>query len=165
MYDINWLLSYKFLSNIYIPSSPKMIPKETSPLAIFFSKSIYFRFYLIFLSCLLRLRCHFILLSSKINNMLPFPPQSMLQGRAQASPSGVFRYWYTPHRKIPSSPRFSVATLFPFVARFTRVRIEDSSRNRFTSSAYFAKSGTFRGEFSGGGEYFGHLIFCPESCA
>ena len=33
-------------------------------------------------------------------------------------------------------PTFSVATFFRFV---TRVRIEDSSRNRFTSTAYFSK--------------------------
>ena len=39
--------------------------------------------------------------------------------------------------------RFSVATLFRFVARFTRVRIEDSSRNRF------ALNGIQR-DFSGG---------------
>ena len=35
--------------------------------------------------------------------------------------------------------RFSIATLFRFVARFATVRIEDSSRNRFASTAYFAK--------------------------
>ena len=33
--------------------------------------------------------------------------------------------------------------------RFTRVTIEDSSRNKFTSTAYFAKPGTFRKEYSG----------------
>ena len=32
-----------------------------------------------------------------------------------------------------------VAAWFQFVARFARVRIEDSSRNRFASTAYFAK--------------------------
>ena len=34
---------------------------------------------------------------------------------------------------------FSVATLFRLVARCARVRIEDSSRNRFASTAYFAR--------------------------
>ena len=58
---------------------------------------------------------------------------------------------YTPPRKIPTPPRFFVATLFRFVPRFARVRIEDSSRNRFASTAYFAKPGTFQGEFSVGG--------------
>ena len=61
-----------------------------------------------------------------------------------------------------------LAALFRFVARFARVRIEDSSGNRFASTAYFAKpgfvgnvpsgnnrGGTFRGEFAGG-EYTGH---------
>ena len=57
---------------------------------------------------------------------------------------------YTPPGKSPP-PCFSVVTLFRFVARFPRVRIEDSSRNRFASTAYFANPGTFRGEFSGGG--------------
>ena len=33
-------------------------------------------------------------------------------------------------------------TLFRFVARFARVRIEDSSWNRFVSTAYFAQSQT-----------------------
>ena len=62
--------------------------------------------------------------------------------------------------------------LFRFVARFARVRIEDSSENRFALMAYFAKpgfvggnvpggnnwGGTFRWEFCGG-EYSGHQIF------
>ena len=52
-----------------------------------------------------------------------------------------------------SHPRFSVATLFWFVARFARVRIEDYSRNRFASTEYFAKPGTFLG-----GEYSGHQM-------
>ena len=67
---------------------------------------------------------------------------------------------YTPPRKIPPGTfhlgifsqgmfppeeteyffRF-VAALFRFVARFARVRIEDSSGNRFTSTAYFTKLG------------------------
>ena len=50
---------------------------------------------------------------------------------------------YTPPRKIPH-PRFSVATLIRFVACFTRVKTEDSNRNRLASTAYFAKPGTFR---------------------
>ena len=36
----------------------------------------------------------------------------------------------------------SPPTLFRFVARFARVRIGDSSRNRFASTAYFAQSQT-----------------------
>ena len=52
---------------------------------------------------------------------------------------------YTPPREIFPPPRFSVATLFRFVARFALVRIEDYSRNWFTSTAYFIKPGTFRG--------------------
>ena len=44
-----------------------------------------------------------------------------------------------------------VAALFRLVTRFAPVRIEDSSRNRFASTAYFAKPGTFPGEFSGEG--------------
>ena len=58
----------------------------------------------------------------------------------------------------------SVAALFRFVARFARVRVEDSSGNRFALTAYFTKpgfvggnvpggnnrDGTFRREFSGG---------------
>ena len=46
-------------------------------------------------------------------------------------------------------PHFFVATLFRFVARFACVRIEDSSRNRFASTAYFAKPGFVGGECSG----------------
>ena len=48
---------------------------------------------------------------------------------------------YTPPRNVP--PRYipprnvPLPTLFRFEARFARVRIEDSSRNRFTSTAYF----------------------------
>ena len=77
---------------------------------------------------------------------------------------------------LQQSFRF-VAELFRFVARFARVRIEESSGNRFTSTAYFAKPGfvggnvpggettgvevTIRGEFSGG-EYSGHLCLCVE---
>ena len=59
---------------------------------------------------------------------------------------------------------------FRFVARFARVRIEDSSGNRFASTAYFAKpgfvggGGMFRGETTGvepisGGEYSDHRKF------
>ena len=36
-------------------------------------------------------------------------------------------------------PRFFIAALFQFVARFARVSFEDSNRNRFASTAYFAK--------------------------
>ena len=60
---------------------------------------------------------------------------------------------------------------FRFVARFARFRIEDSSGNKFASTAYFAKpgfvggecsggnnrGGTSRGEFSGG-EFASHLF-------
>ena len=67
-------------------------------------------------------------------------------------------------------PPYSPSTLFRFVARFASVRIEDSSGNRFASTAYFAKpyfvggnvpggnnrGGAFWGEFSGG-EHAGHL--------
>ena len=75
------------------------------------------------------------------------------------------------------NPVYSPSTVLRFVAGFARVRIENSSRNRFASTAYFAQSqttlfpcilfmggmfrgrnnwsGTFRGEFSGG-EYSGH---------
>ena len=57
-----------------------------------------------------------------------------------------------------------VAALFRLVARFTRVKIEDSSGNRFASTAYFAKPGLVGGECSGGkhpgwnlrGEFAGH---------
>ena len=55
---------------------------------------------------------------------------------------------------------WSVAALFRFVAHFTRVRIEDSSGNRFASTAYFGKSGFVTGEttgvepFGGGGGNF-----------
>ena len=42
------------------------------------------------------------------------------------------------------------AALFRFVARFARVRIEESSGNRFSSTAYFAKPGIVGGECSGG---------------
>ena len=47
-----------------------------------------------------------------------------------------FRHWTFGHRDYRAPElfffiRFSVATLFRFVARFARIRIEDSSRNRF----------------------------------
>ena len=58
-----------------------------------------------------------------------------------------------PPKQFPP-PRFSVATLFRYVACFACVRIEDSSRNKSASTAYFAKPGTF------GGEHFGHLYVC-----
>ena len=58
---------------------------------------------------------------------------------------------YTPPKNYALPSRFSAATLFRFVACFACVRIENSSRNRFASTAYFAKPGTFPGEFSGGG--------------
>ena len=43
-----------------------------------------------------------------------------------------------------------VAALFRFEARFVRVRIEDSSGNRFALTAYFAKPGFVGRECSGG---------------
>ena len=43
-----------------------------------------------------------------------------------------------------------LGALFRFVARFARVRIEDSSFNRFASTAYFAKPGFVGVKFSGG---------------
>ena len=43
-----------------------------------------------------------------------------------------------------------VAALFRLVARCARVGIEDSSENRFASTAYFTKPGFVRGECSGG---------------
>ena len=52
----------------------------------------------------------------------------------------------SPRKKYPQKKnwlRFSVATFYRFVARFARVRIEDSSRNRF------ALNGIQR-DFSGG---------------
>ena len=50
------------------------------------------------------------------------------------------------------SPRpKSVATLFRFVARFARVRIEDSSFNRFALNGI--QSDFFRGDFFLGGFY------------
>ena len=51
--------------------------------------------------------------------------------------------------------RFSVATLFRFVARFARVRIDDSSFNRFALNGiqrYFF-GGIFPGRFLSGGFY------------
>ena len=53
---------------------------------------------------------------------------------------------YIPPRNVPAGKnriffRF-VAALFRFVAHFARVRIEDSSRSRFVSTAYFAQSQT-----------------------
>ena len=62
---------------------------------------------------------------------------------------GVF-----PPGKFPHPPRFSVAKLFRVVASFAHVVVEDSSRNRFESTVYFAKPGTFWGESSGGGGIF-----------
>ena len=73
-------------------------------------------------------------------------------------------YRYTSSRNVPIryiSPRnvpprqnriffWFVAALFRFVARFAHVRIEDSSGNSFTSTAYFAKPG-----FIGGGMFRG----------
>ena len=49
-----------------------------------------------------------------------------------------YRRQNPPGKKSPQKKnwlRFSVATLFRFVARFNRVRIEDSSRNRFALNA------------------------------
>ena len=58
---------------------------------------------------------------------------------------GYFPPWAIPSRIIPPwlfSPTGCVVTaLFWFVASFARVRIEDSSGNRFASTAYFAKPG------------------------
>ena len=45
-----------------------------------------------------------------------------------------------------------VAALFRFVARFARIRIENSCGYRFASTAYFAKPGYVGGECSGGKE-------------
>ena len=85
---------------------------------------------------------------------------------------------FPPERSTPvySPKECSLPTFFRFIARFARVRIEDSSRNRFASMAYFAKKPdnvvsmhTFhggnvpgvepsRGNFLGG-EYSGHRNF------
>ena len=60
---------------------------------------------------------------------------------------------YIPPRNVPPKKircffRF-VAALFRFVARFARVRIEDSSGNKITSTAYLAKPGFVGRECSG----------------
>ena len=61
---------------------------------------------------------------------------------------------YIPPRNVPPRKNrmffWFLAALFRFVARFARVRIEDSSFNRFASTAYFAKPGFVGVEFSGG---------------
>ena len=65
-----------------------------------------------------------------------------------------FPPWAIPSRIIPPwlfSPTGCVVTaLFWFVASFARVRIEDSSGNRFVSTAYFTKPGFVGRECSGG---------------
>ena len=65
-------------------------------------------------------------------------------------------------------------TLFRFVARFARVSIEDSCRNRFTSTVYFAQSqttlflfilfieGMFRGGNNQGGIFRGRIFWSPD---
>ena len=83
------------------------------------------------------------------------PPQDI--------PSGTFHLGIFPQGMFPP-------TLFRFVARFASVRIEDSSRTRFASAAYFAQSQTtlfpcilfMGGMLRGGmfrGEYSGHLCY------
>ena len=95
-------------------------------------------------------------------------------------------YRDTPPRKIPPGTfhpgifpqEMYPPTLFRLVARFARVRIEYSSRNRFASTAYFAQSrttlfpctlfmgGMFRGGNSRGGtprwEVSGHLLIIMQ---
>ena len=65
-----------------------------------------------------------------------------------------------PPTKIPQNfffqLRFSVATLFRFVARFAHVKIEDSSRNRFALNGIQRK--LFRGDFFQGGFFRGDFI-------
>ena len=74
---------------------------------------------------------------------------------------------FLPERSTPvySPKEFFPPTLFRLVARFDRVRIQDSIRNRFTPTAYFAQSqttlfpcilfmgGMFRGGHNRGGTY------------
>ena len=64
----------------------------------------------------------------------------------------------------PPLSRHFTPTLFLFVVRFARVRIGDSSRNRFASTAYFA-CGEGRGGTSGGGNRGEHRVetFVGES--
>ena len=93
-------------------------------------------------------------------------PESLYR-KPQSHQSSVFDFVVL---GILSSEKFSAELLpnvVPVLARFARVRIEDSSRNRFASTTYFAQSqttlfprilfmggnnrgGTFRGEFSEG---------------
>ena len=82
---------------------------------------------------------------------------------------------FPPERSTPvySPKEYSPPTLFRFVARFACVRIEDSSRNRFTSTAYFAQSqttlfpcilfmgGMFRGGNNRGGTFRGGIFRSP----
>ena len=92
------------------------------------------------------------------------------------SPQGIIASRYTPPPGKFLPPFFSVATLFEFVARFARVRIEDSSRNRgeFSGRGIFREGNIPGGEYSGrgisgrgifqegnipGGEYSGRGIF------
>ena len=82
---------------------------------------------------------------------------------------------------VYSPKKCSSPMLFRFVACFARVRIEDSSRNRFVSKVYLLpdnvvsmhafhggnvqegnnRGGTFRGYFAGG-EYSGHRLIVPS---
>ena len=65
---------------------------------------------------------------------------------------------YIPPRNVPPRKKPNVffyrfvATLFRLIARFARVRIEDSSGNSFVSTAYFTKPCFVVGECSGGKE-------------
>jgi len=54
----------------------------------------------------------------------------------------------SPPEKKKLASRFSVASLFRFVARFARVKIEDSSFNRFALNGI--QRGFIGGFFSGG---------------
>ena len=62
---------------------------------------------------------------------------------------GIFLQGMFPPRKNRMFFWF-LAVLFRFVARFARVRIQDSSFNRFASTAHFAKPGFVGMKFSGG---------------
>ena len=102
-------------------------------------------------------KCRKLLILFKVFNILfsvfimvlgPFPAGSF--------PSCVLP-WFFPPWKFPSlgffTPGWKIThappTLFRFVARFARVRIRNSSRNRFASTAYFAWGGNFRGGSQG----------------
>ena len=68
-------------------------------------------------------------------------------------PPGKFHPGIFPQGMFPPEKTvlfWFLAALFRFVARFARVRIEDSSFNRFASTAYFEKPGFVGREHSGG---------------